>query len=362
VKRHRRKFFFCGVLAGGTYVLGKYAHYKFVEWQDKETAEALAHTRRQHHFDSNQRTCNLTVMSLLPTLQATLADSLNTEQIIELLKNKPENKMELWERLKILSFTRVVCAVYCSCMLTVLLRVKLNIMGGYMYLDNMHNKENQTQLERSCSVPAEVQHEYLERIHFVLGTGLKDLISVVQSAVEKVLHGKSLKQTVSLLELSVLINRIRSEVELLSYSNTGLGRDLSRFMMQPDEPTEEQACSLSPDAIIMSRLVGETRDMVETDDFSSVLRVCLESSFDHLLDGVGLNLNPLSPGKEALNVQCTSLPLAKLIPIMSGMLYSICGNAPNTFIQDLLLKQQVKDFAANVYEAFSQEEHHSSPA
>ena len=37
-------------------------------------------------------------------------------------------------------FTRTIVAVYSTCMLVVLLRVQLNIIGGYLYLDNSVGK------------------------------------------------------------------------------------------------------------------------------------------------------------------------------------------------------------------------------
>lgn len=78
---------------------------------------------------------------------------------------RPANKLEIWEDLKIISelsvpeppdwllvviawlgvsdpaslslgFTRTLVAVYSTCMLVVLLRVQLNVIGGYLYLDN----------------------------------------------------------------------------------------------------------------------------------------------------------------------------------------------------------------------------------
>lgn len=91
------------------------------------------------------------------------------------------------------------------------------------------------------------------------------------------------------------------------------------------------------------------------------------------------------------SVHDVQLALAKVIPIMNGLVNTICADAPNQFIQvtagwyfetlisisnvtwklavaeekkgdfgdftsfqELLLKEQVKDFAANIYEAFSQ--------
>lgn len=90
----------------------------------------------------------------------------NTDRLLCLLSlpHRPANKLEIWEDLKIISkpsgvtllfftwlffavcpltvripssgFTRTIVGVYSTCMLVVLLRVQLNIIGGYLYLDN----------------------------------------------------------------------------------------------------------------------------------------------------------------------------------------------------------------------------------
>lgn len=44
----------------GVYFLGKYAQKKLREMQEKEATEYIAQARRQFHFESNQRTCNMT--------------------------------------------------------------------------------------------------------------------------------------------------------------------------------------------------------------------------------------------------------------------------------------------------------------
>nr|AAI58162.1 Unknown (protein for MGC:135489) [Xenopus tropicalis] len=150
LKRHKKKFIFVGAVAGGVYLLGKYAQRKIREIQEREAAEYIAQARRQYHFESNQRTCNMTVLSMLPALREGLMQQLNSESLTSLLKNKPSNKLEIWEDLKIISFSRSIVAVYSTCMLVVLLRVQLNIIGGYIYLDNSSLKHcfSLTELEQ----------------------------------------------------------------------------------------------------------------------------------------------------------------------------------------------------------------------
>lgn len=48
--------------------------------------------------------------------------------------------MNLWSGS---GFTRTIVGVYSTCMLVVLLRVQLNIIGGYLYLDNSVGKNTE---------------------------------------------------------------------------------------------------------------------------------------------------------------------------------------------------------------------------
>ncbi|XP_016393090.1 peroxisomal biogenesis factor 3 isoform X1 [Sinocyclocheilus rhinocerous] len=353
IKRHKRKFIFAGVFVGGVYLLGKYAQRKIQEMQEREAAEYITQARRQFHFESNQRTCNMTVLSMLPTLREAIIHHLNSESITALLKTKPANKLEIWEDLKIISFTRSIVAVYSTCMLVVLLRVQLNIIGGYLYLDNSVTKNGTTPL-----APSDVQQQYLSSIQHLLGEGLIELITVVKKAVQEVLGPVSLKQSLSLQELEQQLTQIRQLVEEGCASSKH--KSLSWYMMPDEENTlASQACGLTENDVTTIKLLNETRDMLESPDFTTVLRTCLSRGFIRFLDNMSEffrppqgDSNPSStPDRSVLSH--VSLPLAKIIPIINGQIHSICSEIPSHFVQDLLLIDQVKEFAANVYETFS---------
>ncbi|XP_060763581.1 peroxisomal biogenesis factor 3 [Neoarius graeffei] len=350
IKRHKRKFIFAGAFAGGVYLLGKYAQRKLQEMQERETAEYIAQARRQFHFESNQRTCNMTVLSLLPTLREAIIHHLNSESLTALLKSRPANKIEIWEDLKTISFTRSIVAVYSTCMLVVLLRVQLNIIGGYLYLDNSVIKNGTMPL-----APPEVQQKYLSSIQHLLGDGLIELITVVKKAVQEILGPISLKQSLSLQELEQHIIQIRQQVE----ENSGTKfRPLSWYMMPDEEkPLADQACGLTENDVTTIKLLNETRDMLENPDFTTILGACLNRGFSHFLDNMAEFFRPpqgdATPSSTPDSLLHVSLPLAKIIPIANGQIHSICSEIPSQFVQDLLMTQQVKEFAANVYEAFS---------
>ncbi|XP_017282886.1 peroxisomal biogenesis factor 3 [Kryptolebias marmoratus] len=347
IKRHKKKFIFTGAVVGGAYLLGKYAQKKIKEVQEKEATEYIAQARRQFHFESNQRTCNMTVLSMLPSLREAVVAQLNSESLTALLKTKPANKLEIWEDLKIISFTRTIVAVYSTCMLVVLLRVQLNIIGGYLYLDNSVGKSVMSPL-----APPDVQQQYLSSIQHLLGDGLTELITVVKKAVQNSLGGVSLKQSLSLLELEQQLSWIRAEVEADS------DRSLSWYLLADDENAlADQACGLTENDVMTIRLLNETRDMLDSPDFTTVLNICLNRGFSRLLDNLAEFFRS-PPGDSAPSaapdsLSVVSLPLAKIVPIINGQINTICSETPSHFVQDLLLNDRVKEFAANVYEAFS---------
>uniref|UniRef100_A0A1A8EK35 Peroxisomal biogenesis factor 3 n=1 Tax=Nothobranchius korthausae TaxID=1143690 RepID=A0A1A8EK35_9TELE len=347
IKRHKKKFIFTGAVVGGVYIFGRYAQKKIRDIQEREATEYIAQARRQFHFESNQRTCNMTVLSMLPPLREAVVVQLNSETLTALLKTKPANKLEIWEDLKIISFTRTIVAVYSTCMLVVLLRVQLNIVGGYLYLDNSVGKSVTNPL-----APADVQQQYLSSIQHLLGDGLTELITVVKRAVQRSLGSVSLKQSLSLLDLEQQLSWIRAEVESDSE------RPMSRFLLADDENAlAEQACGLTENDVMTIRLLNETRDVLDSPDFGTILNICLNRGFSRLLDNLAEFFRP-PPGDSAPNsapdsLAAVSLPLAKIVPIINGQINSICSETPSLFVQDLLLNDQVKEFAANVYESFS---------
>ncbi|NXN40447.1 PEX3 factor, partial [Rhinoptilus africanus] len=350
-------------LSVGVYLLGKYGQKKIREIQEREAAEYIAQARRQYHFESNQRTCNMTdfffsllitVLSMLPTLRDALMHQLNSESLTSLLKNRPANKLEIWEDLKIISFTRSIVAVYSTCMLVVLLRVQLNIIGGYIYLDNAALCKNGT----TPLAPPEVQQQYLSSIQHLLGDGLTELITIVKAAVHKVFGSISLKHTLSLLELEQKLKDIRKAVEHKDADQIESCSPLCHYLMPDEEnPLATQACGLTERDIATIKLLNETRDMLESPDFSTVLGTCLNRGFSRLLDNMAEFFRPteqdLSQNGSVNSLSSVSLPLAKIIPIINGQIHSVCSETPSHFVQDLLMMEQVKDFAANVYEAFS---------
>lgn len=164
-------------------MVGHYAKWRFAEWQRQQEMEYVEQARKQHHFESNLRTCTITFYSLVPSLRDALMEKLNCEAITAKLRERPANKLELWEQLKVLSFSRTVASIYSSCMLFVFLRVQLNIVGGYMYLDSLVGTGENSN-GKKVHIAEGLQKRYLALVSYLLGDGLDFLVEEIRRAVE----------------------------------------------------------------------------------------------------------------------------------------------------------------------------------
>lgn len=353
VKRHKKKFIFTAVVLFGGRYFYSYVWKKLKEFQDQEAADCLEHARRQHHFDNNQRTCNMTVLSMLPTLRERLVSLLNTEEITELLKSNPTDKVQLWEDLKLLSFTRVIAVVYTCTLMCMMLRVQLNIIGGYMFVDNMKQHKGISSNTAVPVTPTPVQEKYLSLIRDFFEKGVESLVTKVRDAVYKETTSLSLKEKLSLQNLEAIIKHVRErienghEVSIKEIPTMPLCENLITWKTsgQDDLPGDE----------LYLKLLQETEDILESNDFHTVFSTALDRGFAKLVDYLAEFYQPLQKnGNSLVQLREVSIPLAKLIPCLSGLLYKLGSDAPNPLVQELLLLNETKTLAANIYEAFSQ--------
>lgn len=107
--RHRNKFIVGGIIITGSIILTKYTQQRLREWQEKETREFLERNRKQNHFESIGRTCNQTISNLSGALYEMILKVVRTDEIIEKLKTNPENKLLLWNDLKVCICKMIFC-------------------------------------------------------------------------------------------------------------------------------------------------------------------------------------------------------------------------------------------------------------
>ncbi|XP_052256791.1 peroxisomal biogenesis factor 3-like isoform X1 [Dreissena polymorpha] len=356
IKRHKKKLIVTAVLLYGSRYVYRYISRQLKEFQDKEAAECLEQARRQHHFDSNQRTCNMTVLSLLPTLRDKLRELLNTEKISDELKSNPSNKLELWEDLKMCSFTRMITVVYACSLMCMMLRVQLNIIGGYMYADNVRQHKglvgSWTKANTMIQVaPTEVQERYIGLVRVFFDKGLEKLMLRVKDAVTKETQSVSLKEKLTLQNLEAMVKHVRARVEN--------GHELGVHHPATLPLTQHLVCwnAVKQSSIedgTYGKLLKETEDILESADFHCVLSLGLDRGFAKVQDYLAeLFKSHHKTETSIVHLHEVTIPMAKLIPFVSSLLMKLGSDAPNPLVQELLLMEQSKTLAANIYEAFS---------
>lgn len=370
LSRHKRKFIVTGVVVGGGVLALQYAQRKLREFQEAQTREFIQRTRRSQHFESTERTCNQAIMGVAPALCDKILKRLNTDIILQQIREMPENKVELWNELKVQAFTRLTTLVYACSMLVVSLRIQLNILGGYLYKDTI--ADGQTELTK------ENQQRYLSLSQHLLDEGVEKLITLIERKVREVLGQYELKQNLSLADTEQIFWSIQMAVNSdVQDPNSTLGKYILQDEL--DYPNETE---------LLTKMYTETLDMLESDEASGLNTYNVSRGFSIVMDSIAdyyyeplkkngmdiANENSISlpsTSKSDLNVATTStattmpninsvqLPLAKLIPIVNGLSgkpFSVNvrpASLSTSLVTLYLVSDKVKVLGANVYEVFS---------
>jgi peroxin-3 len=158
----------------------------------------------KYRFELNLKDCLFVVESLLPALKDALFEELNVELSTTKLKQRQgdtqnalleeskREKRELWNTLKVQSFTRTLASVYLVNLVTILTCVQLSLVGRYVYLDSVltSNLKESTleddQVAAEKIIADETERKYLTLSWYLLNIGWKDCVKRVQEGVEKV--------------------------------------------------------------------------------------------------------------------------------------------------------------------------------
>lgn len=359
IKNHKKKFLVAGALVGGVVLLNRYSQRKIREWEENEMSEYFDRMKREQHFESTQKTFRSTLLGLMPKLHERIMMLANCESIAALLKEKPPNKLELWEELKRLAFTRVIAEVYGLCLMITILNVQLSILGGYMFLDAAPAAlpfNGSTDLPRDTKryqkAPLQVQQKYLNLIQNFMGPGCEALLSKILTSVRHCVDCIALTEKLTVSNLKCIIDAARKDFEAT------LERDnISLFSLVIQDDVKDSIESSTPndhvDDVLYQKLLNETKDIFESDDWKDVTTQTVESAFNHVLDGMLDHFSSNQTHQQFCNPNDLTLPMAKVIPIFVGLMNSLYVDRAEQFASYLLFSENQKTFGANIYEAFS---------
>lgn len=376
LSRHKRKFIVTGVVVGGTVLAVQYAQRKLREFQEAQAREFIERTRRTQHYESTERTCNQAIMGVAPSLCDEILQELDTQSILDKLRENPDNKHELWQELKIKSFARLATLVYACSMLVISLRIQLNILGGYLYKETV---TGQAQITQS------MQQTYLSLNQHFLKGGIAQMARLIESKVRVILGDYDLKQQLSLADVEQIFWSIQMAVNSDDQDpSSAMGKYVLPQELEDNGGSEQ-----------MGKMFAETLDMLESEESASLNTYNVTRGFTIVMDSIaefyyepikknGMNGTQHIPTSSspivditelcnssskaitksdlnvATNINHVKLPLAKLIPILNGLAaksFSANVRSASSFSTSIvtlyLVSDKIKTLAANVYEVFS---------
>src|SRR5687768_4602386 len=143
VRNHWKKVVVGGIAVQVVSYGVRYATNRLLQYHEAQAQELWHKMKKLQHFESTEETFIATYISLLPKLKENILQNLDAENCKALLKNKSiSNKLEVWEELKIIAFSRIIVTIYSTSILNVLLRIQLNVIGGYLFLESGQNRQH----------------------------------------------------------------------------------------------------------------------------------------------------------------------------------------------------------------------------
>jgi len=350
LRRNRRRLAVGGGVVGGLYIVGRLAERQLLKAREAETALLVERTRKANQFSATESTCRHTLASLMPTLLSQVKENLNTEAVTALLRAKPgpEEKLKLWEKLKVLAISQCLAVIVGSAFLAVMLRTQLNVLAGALY-------QQETSTSSSVRMSPGLQQAFLNSSHHFVTAGLARVCQKLEACV---MSNLSLPLTARL-TLSELEAHLTQLFEMVRGDQSGIFSDPAPcFISQEDESTLS-----AQERERLAQLLADSLDVLESEDTLELLVAVCRQGLAHLLDRVAdhYSVSPLPHSKASNSTESDSdsgfvspasvaLPLARLLPILTVVLEEEDGEP---WLHHLQESPSLQRQAANVYETFS---------
>ncbi|XP_024437711.1 peroxisome biogenesis protein 3-1 isoform X2 [Populus trichocarpa] len=227
-RRHRSKILItAGVLGSGYFLYRLYnAHEQRLADLERELArqranDELIKAQLQAHFENVQLIADTTTLPhAMQYLRSRIAEELDLSQLTERLqkgKGKPytltsSEKLELWDRLKILSFTQMVVSLWAVTILSLYIKVQVNILGRHLYIDTARGLGSSLLLENVDLIDRDDQQNFLAGADFLANNGLLALISNIQAVVTEVIEGAEFGKIMGI-SLKVAVDALVEDME-----------------------------------------------------------------------------------------------------------------------------------------------------
>ncbi|KAI4326260.1 hypothetical protein MLD38_031591 [Melastoma candidum] len=355
-RRHKRKILVgLGILGGGYCAYKLYdAHRRTLAELEREIADErendeLAKAQLQAHFENIQRIANTTTLPhAINYLNGRIAEELDLSRLTERLmrgKDQPDaltpvEKLELWEQLKVLSFTKLLSSIWGMALLNLYIRVQVNILGRHLYIDAARGL-GISQLPDGDSLGVDDQQKFLASADFLSSHGLPALTSYMRETTQEVLRGKHLRDNFDNATLHEVILQVLDKFMSTASRHHWLG------YLMPENDRSEVATTSNDDPILPAvatygRLMSETKAVLLSSEFSNIVEMTLKMVVNAVVEDF-----TFPGGGSAVPFK---MPLAKLLPRVAQMGSQLLEEqSKNRYIQLIGSSPEVELFFTLLY-------------
>lgn len=273
------------------------------------------------HFENVQRIADSTTLPhVVRCLRSQIETKLDLTHLTERLmkgKDLPNSltaaqKLELWDRLKILSFTRMVLSLWAATLLSLYIRVQVNILGRHIYIDTARGIGGYGQFDEVDLIDRNDQQQFLASADYLSSFGLPTLISSFEGATSEVLEGKQLKDFFNTTVLHDSVIQI-----LNTFMSMGSPHHWLSFLMPEDSKPNNLGVTSSTgstdlcNASKFEQLMLETRAVFSSTEFRNIVDILLKAAVDVLMEDISVLCGDAN--------LTSGMPLAKLLPRIAHM-------------------------------------------
>jgi len=358
-----KKIIIAGVLTGSSALVIYLIRSKLKQIEQPKTNQsevAVEKLRLQQYFQNAQKSCNSMIISdIIPNIQTKLIEFIPVPAKSALrssLKASAEEKMALWQQAKLQSFSRVICGIYASCLMLLFTRIEVNILGRYMYMDTVFANETTEADEKP--IASKVQQKYLINANsgYIMDKGLQKLVNFISTHVKNEMDSWPLAKKCTFEEIITLFKNIRTRIDSDVNENPHIDGSKFRDFLMENNLVED---------IQLQALLNETRDVLDSKQFDSILKSLVEQAFYRLEDNLKVNFEakPQDVSQDTTtDVSKTSdvvaIPLAKISPLVKKQFKILLdvGEKQTNLIRSLFNSKQLEEYSYYVFTSSYDEE------
>jgi len=222
------------------------------------------------------------------------------------------------------------------------LRLQVNIVGRYLYLDTVLNGATP---QREPAFGSETQKRYLAHAEYLLQSGMLALAPVVESVTADVLRIWPLDRVVGYDDALRIILDIRNRIEGCM--------DTLLTSLLPGESLDSQQ---NDSKLVM--LLSETRNILESEAFRRVMKQCLDHTFLHLTNNLRITFQTIPVSTEQGDTSflksplaafsLTEMPMIKFIPKVNEQ-FSFVLDDNNEILNSLSTLPQLQEYSLDLF-------------